>query len=161
MKLHLPLWTTILTVAALGCTQGTPGGPGATPAPRTTENRPPANTTTTTNKPVLGEADRTFTLSVPTLSTNVKQGETKAVSIGINRGKNFDQDVTLKLSGIPQGVTIVPAEPMIKHGEEDIEVKVTAAADAALGDFTIKVLGHPATGADAATDLKLTVSDDE
>jgi hypothetical protein len=41
----------------------------------------------------------TFTLSVP--STTLKQGETKTVSISIQRDKDFDQDVTLKLPTCP------------------------------------------------------------
>ncbi len=41
----------------------------------------------------------TFTLSVP--STTLKQGETKTVSISIQRDKDFDQDVTFKLPTCP------------------------------------------------------------
>ena len=138
------LITAILAVAvgAAGCGTGSPGGPGAT--------KPG-------DKPVLSTTEQTFTLSVPTFSTKLKQGEAKVVTIGIKRGKNFDQDVSLKLDGLPKGVTVDPAAPAIKHGEEEVKVTVKAADDAALGDFTVKVVGHPATGGDASNELKVTV----
>lgn len=165
----------LTAVALVGCDQGTPGGPGVKPMGTTetttttttphdgTVTTPEATTTTETTttpeKPMVGTADDTFTLSMPTLSTSLKQGETKSVTVGITRGKNFDQDVTLKLADLPQGVTIEPAEPTIKHGESEATLSVKAADDAALGDFTINVVGHPAEGADAQNKLTVTVTE--
>ncbi len=106
-----------------GCGQNsTPGGPGATEH--------------TTNKPVIGENDNSFRLSTPTLSTSIKQGETKDVKIGISRGNNFDQDVALKFSDLPQGVTIDSNGATLKHDAKDLQVTINAAPDAAVGDFT-------------------------
>jgi hypothetical protein len=133
-------------VAFTGCNQGTPGGPGAT-------NRDDKKTH-------LGQGENSFSLSMPSmpgLSTKVKQGESKEVTIGIKRGKNFDQDVTLKFDSLPQGVTIDPAAPVIKHSDSDAKVTVKAAGDAALGDFTVKVTGHPKEGPDATNELKIKV----
>jgi uncharacterized membrane protein len=133
------------SVAFAGCNNNsTPGGPGAT------SNRGD-------NKPVVGRADDTFTLDPPNLATKVKQGESKAVSIGIKRGKNFDQDVTLKFSDLPKGVTIDPASPVIKHGDTEVKLTVKAADDAALGDFAVKATGHPTKGSDASNELRITV----
>src|SRR5258708_5878050 len=133
------------SVAFAGCNNNsTPGGPGAT------SNRGD-------NKPVVGRADDTFTLDPPNLATKVKQGESKAVSIGIKRGKNFDQDVTLKFSDLPKGVTIDPAGPVIKHGDTEAKLTVKAADDAALGDFAVKATGHPTKGSDASNELRITV----
>jgi hypothetical protein len=129
-------------IALAGCNKGTEGGPGAR---------------TSSNKSGIGQAEDTFSLSLPTLSTRLKQGETKVVAISIKRGKNFDQDVTLKFAGVPQGVTLDPASPVIKHGDTETKLTAKAADDAAVGDFTVTVTGHPAKGADASNDLKLTV----
>lgn len=129
-------------VAFTGCNKGTEGGPGATNA---------------SNKSGLGQAEDTFSLTVPTLSTTLKQGESKVVDLGIKRGKNFDQDVTLKFDNVPQGVTIDPRSPAIKHGDNEAKVTVKAAEDAAVGDFTVKVTGHPTKGAGATNELKLTI----
>ena len=94
---------------------------------------------------------------MPSLSTSLKQGETQTVSIGITRDKSFDQDVALKFGDMPTGVTLTPDAPVIKRGDAEAQVKLTAAGDAALGNFAIKVTGHPAKGADASNELKLTV----
>lgn len=100
-------------------------------------------------------AKDSFTLSVPRLSTSLKQGGTQTVSIGIKRDKSFDQEVALKFGDMPTGVTLKPQAPVIKQGDAEAQVTLTAESDAALGNFDIKVTGHPAKGADASNELKL------
>jgi len=135
----------ILSLVALaGCTEGTPGGPGATEV--------------TAKKPVLGLADDTFDLEVPRMSTSLKQGESKEIAIRVSRGKNFDQDVTLKFTGVPKGVSLVLASPVIAHGDKEAKVTLKAADDAALGDFTLKATGEPTKGMPASSELKVTVA---
>ncbi len=112
---------------------------------------------TNTFKITVNKID-SFTVTVPTFSTTVKQGETTAVSIGIKRMKHFDEDVTLTFKDLPRGVTLDPASPVIKHGETDAKLMLKSEGGASLGDFTIKVTGHPTKGADAAHDLKITVA---
>src|SRR5208337_1592387 len=126
-----------LMVVALGALVGcggrdSAGGPGAT--------------NPTSKQPLYGQAVDTFNLTAP--ATSLKQGETKDVSIGIRRGTNFQGDVTLKFTEVPQGLTIDPTSPVIMHGETDTKVTVKAAADASLGDFNVKVTGHPTEGGD-------------
>jgi hypothetical protein len=131
-------------VTLTGCNQGTPGGAGITNPPQ--------------KQPAYGEAEKTFNLSVPRTSTTLHQGETKEVAIGIERGKNFEGDVTLKFAGGPEGVTIESASPIIKHGDTEAKATLKATADASLGDFTVKVTGHPIKGPDATSELKITVA---
>jgi hypothetical protein len=145
MRKFVALIAGALLPLAIGCdNQSTPGGPGvAHPTPKA---------------PIVGQADATFQLSAPTLSTSVAQGETKTATISIKRGKNFDQDVTLKFGDLPKGVTITPANVVLKHGDNDVQVSISAAADAAIGDFTIAVTGNPAKGAAGATSIKINVA---
>jgi hypothetical protein len=164
-NLHVGL-VAMAMMAANGCAPGTPGGPGvpskpATPATPATPTTPamPATPATPAEKPVFGEAEETFNLSVPALSTHLKQGETKVASISLARGKNFDEDVTLEFDDLPKGVTIDPASHVIKHGDTEAKFTFQATDDAALGDFTVKVTGHPTKGADAKTEFKLTVDE--
>src|SRR5262245_26023667 len=108
-----------LLVAAVaiftGCNfKSTSGGPGATDS-------------SSNSKPQFGQPENSFKLSPPNLATRLKQGENKEVTISINRGKNFDQDVTLKFEGLPDGVTIDPSSPTIKHGDKEAKVTVKAA----------------------------------
>jgi hypothetical protein len=156
MKKEVSALFAALVIAAAGCNQGNPGGPGAQ---RETTTHPSTGTTTTTNKPISGESDKTFTVSVPTLATSLDQGEDKDVTIGVRRGRNFDEDVTVELTGLPEGVTAEPAKFMINKSEQDVTVKMHADANAAVGDFTVKVTGHPAQGLDASNDLKLNVKE--
>jgi hypothetical protein len=131
-------------VAIVGCDQGkkTAGGPGAT----TPEGKPP----------MFGQADDTFNLNLAAQS--VKQGDAKEVTVGIKRGTNFDQDVGLRFVDLPAGVTVTPTGPALKHGDGDAKVTLKVADDAAPGDYTVKVMGHPTRGGDATAEFQLTVA---
>lgn len=140
-------FVSLLAVALLvvvGCEKAShPGGPGATTPDR---------------KPIVGQAEDTFSLDVPNLGTSLKQGESKTVTLSMKRGKNFDQDVNLKFSDLPKGLTIEPANAEVKAGDKDAKITLKAAEDAAIGDFVIKVTGHPTRGADASNEFKVSVS---
>jgi len=138
-------------ICACGCSQGIPGGPGV--------QTPSGAQSQTTNKPIIGEAKETFSLRVPVLSTSLKQGETKSASISIQRGSNFDDDVQLSFTQIPTGLTLEPMNPMLKHDDKEVKINFTAGADASLGDFTVKVSGHPSKGGpDAVNEFKVNVA---
>lgn len=126
-----------------GCNQGVPGGPGTT--------------NQSSKKPPFGEAVNTFDLSVPMLPTTIKQGERIDTSISIKRGKNFNEDVTLKFTGLPKGLKLDPSPAVIKHGDEEVKLQLMASNDASLGNFTLLVTGHPVKGADALINFKITV----
>lgn len=150
------------TTASRTTTVETPNGSSTTkvvvekPVATDSTKEKPAAPGTEAN-PALVDPEDTFRLDAPNLAVSIKQGETKVVTIGISRSKNFDQDVALKFQDLPKGITIDPAEPMIMHGDKEVKLNVTAAADAALNDFTIKMVGHPASGKDATNEFKLTV----
>jgi len=129
----------------IGCNEGTTGGPGVSDA--------------NSKKSVLGRPDDTFNLSVPVLQSSVQQGnKVDGVIIGINRTKNFDSNVTLEFKNLPEGVTIRPDRPVIKHGDTDSKISIVADESAAMGEFKIEVTGHPKLGADAKIDLRIAVT---
>jgi hypothetical protein len=136
----------------IGCTQSTPGGPGVTAVPNSS-----GGTTTVAKKPIIGEADDTFKMNTPVLATRVTQGESATAKISVSRGKNFDEDVALTFMDVPKGVTLTPVTPMIAKSDKEATIDVQAASDAAIGEFTVKVSGHPEKGADATSELKLTI----
>jgi uncharacterized membrane protein len=134
-------------VAFEGCGgTGTPGGPGTK-----TETGGPHKTS------LGGPAEDTFTINVPTLATTLKQGESKTIALSLKRGTNFDEDVTVKFEDVPEGLTIEPTNPKIAKSEKDTQVTIKAAKDAALGKFTIKVVGEPTRGKPASNSLNVTV----
>lgn len=140
------LTAVILTGAILvatGCNNNSSksGGPGAT-------NREGVHIT---------QQENSFSLSPPKLSSSVKQGEKQNVTIGISRGKGFDEDVVLSFGELPKGVTITPANPTIKHGDKDLTLALDAAKDAALGDHEIHITAKPSKGPEAKDSFKITV----
>lgn len=168
MKPLMPIVLLSGAVSMLGCADGTPGGPGAGTKTTSTErkvetpatvNTPATDTTTTVNRPTYGEAEETFRISAPTLSTSLKQGESTTAKLSLSRGTNFDEDVTLSFENLPKGVTIEPTTVVIKHSDKEAEVMIQAAPDAALGDFKIEVIGHPTQGLDAKNEFTVTVSE--
>ncbi len=134
---------TLMLAILTGCSQGTPGGPGTTDKD--------------SKKPMYGQEDNTFNLSVPRTSTSLQQGEQLETTVGIKRAKNFDQDVTLKFADVPKGVTIEPASPVINSSDTESKIKFKAGDEAPLGDFKVQVTGHPRKGADAQIEFKLTI----
>jgi uncharacterized membrane protein len=145
--------------AAVGCSKSAPESSKATATAPAAREQQTNSVTTVAKKPILGEADNTFSLSVPFESIDLAQGEEKAVLIGINKGENFREQVAIKMTELPMGVTLETADPVIKQGSTDVTLMLKAASDAALGDFTFKVTGHTASsGADFSKEIKLTVS---
>jgi hypothetical protein len=136
----------VLALAAIviaGCDQkgSTAGGPGATDP----SVRPPR----------YGEADNTFNLTASSMS--VKQGDTIQGTIGIKRGTNFAQDVSLSFQNLPKGITLDSSALAIKSGGTDAQFKLIAGDDVVPGEFTITVVGHPTSGGDATIQFTLTV----
>ena len=156
-KLMVGLSVLALAVA-VGCSDDSSDGPQAV-APSTSEQPKKVSDHVVAKKPIAGEADNTFSLSVPYESVTLTQGEEKSMLIGINRGENFREEVAIELTGLPEGVTLETAEPVIKQGDTDATLMLKATPDAALGDFTINVTGQTvSSGADFSKELKLTVS---
>ena len=162
MKTSLVYLFVLTLVAAVGCS------PSATPETKqpaepvkTVVKRPIAEPVKTfVEKPIAGEADETFSLSVPFESVAITQGKEKSVLIGINRGHNFREEVAIEVSDLPRGVTLVTADPVIKQGATDVTLMLKAASDAALGDFTIKLTGQTASSsADFTKEFKMTVAE--
>jgi len=86
MKSFIPIFTCMTLAAMVGCSQGKPGGEG-----------------TAQKQPMYGQADDTFNLSVPLMSSSLQQGAQTEATVGIKRATNFDEDVTLKFVDLPKG----------------------------------------------------------
>ena len=154
----LSVGLSVLTLAvAVGCTDSSSDGPQAV-AP-TNREQPNEPVQVVAKKPIVDEADNTFSLSVPFEPVTLTQDQEKSMLIGINRGENFREEVAIEVSGLPQGVTLETAKPVIEQGDTDAALMLKAAPDAALGDFTIKVTGHTtSSGADFSKEVNLTVA---
>jgi uncharacterized membrane protein len=144
-----------LALAALvGCNTSPPGGATTRSSYGTHTSAPGPSTSQTT-----ADKNATFTVAAPSLSTHVKQGETKTVTVSLHRGSTFHDDVTLRVEA-PKGLKVDPMELVAKASDkaDDIPIHVTADKDAAIGDHEVRVTGTPAKGAPTSVDIKVTVS---
>jgi uncharacterized membrane protein len=100
-----------------------------------------------------------FKIAVPTFDTKMKQGETQSVIISLERGESFKQDVTLEIKLFKgEGLTFDPAKVLVKASDKpDVQLKITALKDAAVGDYKVYVTGTPTTGEATSTEFNVKV----
>ena len=100
-----------------------------------------------------------FKIAVPTFDTKIKQGETQSVTISLERGDSFKQDVTLEIKLFKgKGITFEPAKVLVKAGDKpDVQLMITAPKNAALGEYKVAVTGTPTTGEPTATEFNVKV----
>jgi len=110
------------------------------------------------SEPGGGAGNDTFRVVVPAVSTDVKQGEIQTVRVSVERGAGFKQAVKLEVKA-PTGLQVDPESTTVKPGDKgDVQLKITAAKDAPLGDQKIMVKGTPDHGEAAELEFKVTVS---
>jgi hypothetical protein len=180
MKMLLSLGVMTLLIFSFGCgNKSDLGGPGASnTATSRTSSYPPTTTGSTThttsttsttqregtaanNRDILGNPKNdTFDLKAPSLATKIKQGESKQVTITVERSKDFKEDVTLKAMTSDKGLTIAPSTETVKASDANTDAKftVTATKEAAVGEHTITVTASPSKGAPASVSFKVDVT---
>src|ERR1035437_6667906 len=85
----------------------------------------------------------TFRLSVPALSTAVKQGETQVAQVTVKRSEGFNQAIKLEVKA-PTGLQVDLEIATVKPGDKgDVQVKIMAAKDAPLGEQKVMIKGTP------------------
>ncbi len=98
-----------------------------------------------------------FKIAVPYFDTKVKQGEVKSVTVSLKRGEYFKQDVKLQIKA-PAGITIDPTYALVKASDKpDVQLRISAAKDSALGGYLVSVTGTPTTGEPASTEFNVRV----
>ena len=89
----------------------------------------------------------------------IKQGETQSVTLSLDRGEYFKQDVTLEIRlSRGEGIALDPEKVIIKASDKpDVHLAVTAPKDAALGEYIISVTGTPTTGQPTSVEFDVRV----
>ena len=99
--------------------------------------------------------DEGFKIVVPSTNTEIKQGEVQTVAVSLQRGEYFKRDVKLEIKP-SKGISVDPTNALIKaSAKPDVQLRITAAKDAALGEYRVYVKGTPETG--EATQVEFTV----
>jgi hypothetical protein len=142
MNRHIATLALAFILTTTGCNKGsTRNGPGTMQKEEPTQDRLNTNG---------------FKLVTP--STTIAQGEKARLTIGIQRGENFSEDIALTFESLPQGVTIEPLQTVFKITASEETVSIEAAKDAAVGNFTINVISKPASQRQETIEpIKLTV----
>ena len=90
--------------------------------------------------------DEGFKIVVPTSAPEVKQGEVQTVAVSLQRGELFKRDVKLEIKP-SKGISVDPTKAVIKaSAKPDVQLRITAAKDAALGEYRVYVKGTPESG---------------
>ena len=98
-----------------------------------------------------------FKIGVPNFDTEVKQGEVKNVTVSLHRGDYFKRDVRLEIRP-SKGISVEPADVLVKGSDNpDVQLQITVAQDANLGEYRVYVKGTPDTGESTSTDFKVKV----
>ena len=98
-----------------------------------------------------------FRISVPVFDTSVKQGEIQTVTVSLLRGGNFKQDVMLEAKA-SKGISVAPTNVSVKAGDKpDVQLRIDAPKDAAIGEYRVYVKGTPKTGEPTSVEFKVKV----
>jgi uncharacterized membrane protein len=98
-----------------------------------------------------------FRIAVPTFSTEVKQGEVQIVTVSLERGEYFKQDVKLQIKA-STGISVDPTSVIIEASDKpDVQLRIAVAKDAAIGEYRVSVKGTPKTGASTSTEFNVKV----
>ena len=72
-------------------------------------------------------------------------------------GEYFKRDVTLDIKASP-GIVVEPTQALVKASDRtSVHLRITAARDAALGEYKVYVTGTPTTGEPAKTEFTVKV----
>ena len=87
-----------------------------------------------------------FKIVVPAWDGKVRQGETRIVTVSLDRGENSKRDVALDIRA-SKGISVDPTSVTVKASDKpDVQLQVAAPKDAALGEYPVVVKGTPETG---------------
>jgi uncharacterized membrane protein len=101
--------------------------------------------------------DEGFKIAVPTFGTEIKQGEVQNVTISLERGVYFRQDVRLLIK-TTKGISVNPSDVLVKAGDiADVQLRIEAAKGAALGEYSVSVKGTPTAGSPTSTEFTVKV----
>ncbi len=92
-----------------------------------------------------------FRVAVPNFDTDVKQGEVRAVTVSLQRGESFKQDVRLQIQP-SKGISVDPTDVLVKaSASPEVQIRITATKNTALGAYVVSVKGTPTTGEPTST----------
>ncbi len=98
-----------------------------------------------------------FKIVSPAFATEIKQGETQNVTVAMERGDYFKEDVKMQIEA-SKGINVEPNSFIIKASDiPNMQLRVTADKDAAIGQYRVTVRGTPKVGKSTSTEFNVKV----
>jgi len=98
-----------------------------------------------------------FKIAVPTFTAEIKQGETQSVTVSLRRGEYFKRDVKLEIRP-SKGISVDPTHALVRGSDNpDVQLRITAAKDADLGEYRVYVKGTPESGESTSVEFNVKV----
>jgi uncharacterized membrane protein len=95
--------------------------------------------------------DEGFKIVVPAGTTEIKQGEIQTAVVALHRDSYFKQNVRLQVN-TTKGISVDPTSVLIKSNDKpEVQIRITVAKDASLGEYSVRVEGTPETGEPTST----------
>ena len=83
--------------------------------------------------------------------------KSKCVTVSLERGEYFKKDVKLQIKA-STGISVEPTSVIIKASDKpDVQLQISAAKDAAIGEYRVSVMGIPKTGESTSTEFNVKV----
>ena len=98
-----------------------------------------------------------FNIAAPTFDVKVKQGEPQTLTIKLQRGESFKQDVKLQIEAA-EGISVDPAKVIVKASDKpDVQLMITVPKNATPGEYKVSVTGTPTTGEPTSVEFNVKV----
>jgi len=105
----------------------------------------------------VANQDDGFRIVIPTSDAKVKQGEAQSFAISLQRGDYFKRDVQLEIRP-SQGLEVEPKNVLVRASDRpDVQLRIAAAKDAALGEYKVYLTATPDTGKAASIEFAVQV----
>src|SRR5262249_21671352 len=94
------------------------------------------------------------------LATTLKQGESTTITLTVKKDKNFKQNIALDAKPDGKGLDVDLGTKEVKDSDDSsvsVNLKITAAKDAPVGEQKVIVTGTPEKGDKAKVDLRVNV----
>jgi uncharacterized membrane protein len=98
-----------------------------------------------------------FTVSGPTTSTSIKQGNKETVTVTLNRGSDFKKKVSLDVKAPDKVKATLDKSSVAAGDDKDVKLTIDVDKDAPVGDHIITVTATPEAGTATKLDVKLSV----
>jgi uncharacterized membrane protein len=92
-----------------------------------------------------------FKIVVPNFTREIKQSETQNITVSLERGDYFKQDVQLQIQA-SKGIDVEPTSVLIKSSDRpEAQLRIAVPKDASIGEYIVYVKGIPETGEPTST----------